>query len=271
MNEPFYRLAEHMESLRTITELLPATMAYAAMKLPIIPLHGKLPAVKGWQTFVADEATTLLWFGKRKRHIGLCTGESGYIVIDTDTEEADQWVNSHCTITAMQSRSGGGSLHRYYQNPVRKQVRNRQAVRGIAGLDVQGHGGFIVLPPSVHPETENRYEWLTDFLPPQQLPRFSPAWIYKRTRKRLTNETISADAGFMHLRARRWIEKRPGAVSGQGGHNHTYGTACKLVLYFGLDREKALELMRSWNTRCQPPWTDRELEHKVDDASKRRN
>lgn len=259
-----------METVRTITEILPAAKAYAALRLPIIPLNGKAPAVKEWQKFVADEVAILFWFGVRRCNIGLRTGESGYVVIDTDTEQADQWTKDHCVETPVMVRSGGGSLHRYYQNPPRKEVRNRQALRGIEGLDVRGHGGFIVLPPSIHPETQQRYEWLTDFLPAEELPRCSPAWIYKRTRKRLHEEAISPAAEFMELRARRWLAVRDGAVSGQGGHNHTFATACKLMLYFALDREKALTLLREWNAKCRPPWTDAELQHKVDDALKRR-
>ena len=52
-------------------------------RLPIIPLEGKVPAVKGWQRFVADEANLLLHFGRRGCNVGLRTGESGYVVIDT--------------------------------------------------------------------------------------------------------------------------------------------------------------------------------------------
>ena len=261
-----------MDTQPDTTDLLDAAKRYAELNLPIIPLWGKIPAVKDWQRFVADETAVLFWFGRRRSNIGLRTGESGYVVIDTDSEEAERWVQTHCTETPMKARSGGGgSIHRYYANPPRKEIRNRQGLHGIAGADVRGHGGFIVLPPSVHPETGGRYEWLTSFQPAEGLPRFSPAWVYRRTRKRLYHEALSPDADFMEYRARRWLEKRDGAVSGRGGHNHTFATACKLVLYFGLDREAAIRLLTTiFNPRCQPPWSPCELEHKVDDVLKRR-
>lgn len=67
-------------------------------------------------------------------------------------------------------------------------------------------------------------------------------------------------------RARAYLRQIAPAVSGQNGHGHTYHTAMVLVEGFGLDRETALQLLGEWNTTCQPPWTARELEHKVDDA-----
>ena len=50
------------------------------------------------------------------------------------------------------------------------------------GLDVRGHGGYIVLAPSIHPDTGRRYEWTGELLPPDELPRFSPAWMSPATR-----------------------------------------------------------------------------------------
>lgn len=69
-------------------------------------------------------------------------------------------------------------------------------------------------------------------------------------------------------RARAYLRQIAPAVSGQNGHGHTYHAAMTLVEGFGLDRETALQLLGEWNTTCQPPWSPRELEHKVDDATR---
>lgn len=69
-------------------------------------------------------------------------------------------------------------------------------------------------------------------------------------------------------RARRYMQKVPGAVSGQGGHNTTFRAACILVLGFGLKKHEAYQVLADWNATCQPPWTDRELWHKIVDADK---
>lgn len=67
-------------------------------------------------------------------------------------------------------------------------------------------------------------------------------------------------------RARAYLKNFTPAISGQNGHGQTYHAAMVLVEGFGLGREEAIQLLAEWNTTCQPPWTERELAHKVDDA-----
>jgi putative DNA primase/helicase len=69
-------------------------------------------------------------------------------------------------------------------------------------------------------------------------------------------------------RASAWLDGTPGAVSGQGGHDHTYYVACTLVHAFGLGVNGTRPLLQSWNRTCQPPWSEAELEHKLQDAAK---
>lgn len=68
--------------------------------------------------------------------------------------------------------------------------------------------------------------------------------------------------------ASRWIEHQDGAVSGDGGHKTTFRVACALVGRFGLDEDAAYSLMESWNATCSPPWSERDLRHKIRDAMK---
>lgn len=69
-------------------------------------------------------------------------------------------------------------------------------------------------------------------------------------------------------RARKYLERLPPSVSGQGGHDAAFRAACVLVLGFGLNVGEAMVLMSEFNHRCQPPWSDRELQHKLDSANK---
>lgn len=69
-------------------------------------------------------------------------------------------------------------------------------------------------------------------------------------------------------RARKYLSKTPPAISGQGGHNTAYRVACVLILGFGLSVDEALPLFREWNQNCQPPWSEREIQHKLEDANK---
>lgn len=67
-------------------------------------------------------------------------------------------------------------------------------------------------------------------------------------------------------RARAYLAKCPPAISGQGGHKTTFHTACILVKGFLLEDQQAMLLLQEWNHRCVPPWSERELEHKIKGA-----
>lgn len=67
-------------------------------------------------------------------------------------------------------------------------------------------------------------------------------------------------------RARRWLDAVPGAISGSDGHGHTYYVANTLMHGFGLGANQVLGLLIEWNRTCSPPWSARELNHKVEQA-----
>ena len=69
-------------------------------------------------------------------------------------------------------------------------------------------------------------------------------------------------------RARNYVAKMPAAVSGQGGHDVTIHVACILMQGFDLPRGEARQILDEFNARCEPPWSDRELEHKLNQADK---
>ena len=69
-------------------------------------------------------------------------------------------------------------------------------------------------------------------------------------------------------RARRYAAKCPPAISGAGGHNATFHVAAVLVHGFALDGSDALALLGEYNRGCQPPWSDKELIHKIESASR---
>lgn len=67
--------------------------------------------------------------------------------------------------------------------------------------------------------------------------------------------------------ARRYLAKLPHAVSGQGGHPATYRAASILAHGFDLPYDDAWALLNEWNqSHCSPPWGERELRHKLNDA-----
>lgn len=69
-------------------------------------------------------------------------------------------------------------------------------------------------------------------------------------------------------RARAYLSEVPPAISGEGGHNRTFHAACLLVNGFALGFDDALEVLQEWNDRCEPPWSLKELQHKLESAEK---
>jgi len=61
--------------------------------------------------------------------------------------------------------------------------------------------------------------------------------------------------------------KCPASVSGQQGHNAALQAAGALWGFYGTEPEVMAGLER-WNAGCAPPWTERELRHKVSEARK---
>ena len=64
-------------------------------------------------------------------------------------------------------------------------------------------------------------------------------------------------------RARRYLFRVPPAVAGEHGDVHTFRVCCRLVRGFALSDDEALDVLTEWNARCQPPWTESDLQDKL--------
>jgi hypothetical protein len=69
-------------------------------------------------------------------------------------------------------------------------------------------------------------------------------------------------------RAARYVAKMPESVSGQHGHDRCFAVACRLLIDFDLPESEAWPILREFNSRCVPPWSEKELAHKLADAAK---
>jgi hypothetical protein len=68
-------------------------------------------------------------------------------------------------------------------------------------------------------------------------------------------------------RAAAYLERCPPAISGQGGHDQTFAVARAIVYGFSLGPEVGYELLtKHFNPRCLPPWSEKELLHKCEEA-----
>jgi hypothetical protein len=95
--------------------------------------------------------------------------------------------------------------------------------------------------------------------------------VLPTVRGRARPRTEGGDLMIALERAERYVEAIPPAVAGASGHDQTFSTACSLVRNFGdeLDEAGLLEVLQGWNSTCDPPWSDRDLNHKLRDAMHR--
>jgi len=64
-----------------------------------------------------------------------------------------------------------------------------------------------------------------------------------------------------------YLDECPPAISDHGGHDTTFLNALKVISGFDLTMDEALGLLQThFNERCEPPWSEAELIHKVEDA-----
>jgi hypothetical protein len=249
-----------------------------------VPFRSKAPVYPGWQQLRISEAELGRYFGGQRRNIGVLLGEPSRWLVDVDLDHALalELAATHLPPTgAIFGRASKRRSHWLYiaSHPVdTRQWRlptNKKMV-----VELRSTGGQTVFPGSVHTSGE-LIKWDCGGEPAVVDPdvletqlqsifcevcdRLSVTLHRPRNTKRSSNS--SAPRGVVE-RARKYLAKLPPAVSRQGGHDATFRAACAMVRGFGLDRDDVLKLLRQWNETCQPPWSERELEHKVDDALK---
>jgi len=70
--------------------------------------------------------------------------------------------------------------------------------------------------------------------------------------------------------ARRYIARMPKAVQGQRGSDKTLAVATKIVVGFAIPyhSDEARQLLREFSERCSPPWSEKEMSHKLREAER---
>lgn len=58
------------------------------------------------------------------------------------------------------------------------------------------------------------------------------------------------------------------AITGNNGHNTTFKVVCRLFKDFRCNYDWCWKMMTVYNDRCDPPWNESDLRHKIDDAAK---
>lgn len=266
------------------TPVAEAALLYARAGFAPVPIHGvsgtrctcsdptcsqaagKHPVGAGWQKRASTdiEATREL-FREHAGNIGIVLGPE-FVVIDVDRYAGgDEGLATLPELPpTLTSRSGSGKGEHYVfrfqpgQDPA--EVTNRKIATGV---DVKTRSGQIVVAPSLH-VSGSRYTWI-DTTPPAPLPDA----LYEQIRKRRVVPIRPPARGpgrpsNLSRRAEAYVAKMPAAVSGSGGHDATFAVARVLwgFIVKGLPTSDARRILFDYNQRCDPPWSERELDHK---------
>jgi putative DNA primase/helicase len=176
-----------------MNSLLKAALRYAnRYGWRVFPLDGKEPRIKGGFRSATTDAKTIKdwWTRWPDANIGIaCDSENGPIVIDLD-EPKDEETSGFKFLKKLELPREGlvtrsaisrkGRMHLYFL-PMRDGTQLKRMIRPFAynnkkvAIDILGDGGYVVAPPSVHPDTGKPYRWeqKIDLAPfPKRLFRF---------------------------------------------------------------------------------------------------
>lgn len=211
--------------------------------LPVKPSE-KRPYMTNWLQYQHTKATKDMansWFTSLTgAGVGMVTGRiSNVVVLD---------VESYCKIsigellrrypTQMVSRTGTGGYHLFYLYPTgMPKVANRVGI--FDGADLRADGGFIVLPPTRHPNG-HPYEWV----------KRGPLGVFPKALLDIQSQPKTQGDG--------WITEALRGVS-EGGRNDTCARLAGYFFHKGLNADIVEALLTEWNERNDPPLPMREI------------
>lgn len=216
--------------------------------IPIKP-GDKRPACP-WETYqrIRPEEPTVRRWWREGFNLAVVTGElSGVVVVDCDSLEG--------SVEAMKlglpqtpTATTGKGRHYYFAHPG---VPVRNAVRLLPDVDIRGDGGYVVIPPSKHPNGST-YRWL-DGLSIEDVPLAPlPKWVLDKSAA--TSEAKPTDD---------WRELTATTV-GPGERNQRCAELAGYLFRKFVDPGVVLNLMQAWNRAvCAPPMSPREVERTV--------
>lgn len=205
--------------------LLEAALEYARVGIPIFPLaqRSKRPIYMGGfnQATVDTKQIEAWWADNPGANIGAVPGRVGCIVPDIDTLEARAaWYERVVIETAATQTGGGVGVHPwYFSEKLAGRSHWRLDEHGgpfqddrLANLLFRASGGYVVVAPSIHPDTGHPYSLVQPGVPVSQLPSdIERALLAIPSRQAGVAHT--ADAGV----ARQWFDEVSKPETSPGG------------------------------------------------------
>lgn len=162
------------------TQLAKSALWYARHGWAVFPLRpGTKEPFKGVGVYDATSdvgKVAEFWHRWPNANIGLHCGGSNLLAIDIDSYKDTYRGTGKLTRSdedTLTSITGSGGTHLLYAVEDGKRYSNKRGELP-PGIDVRGWGGYIVLPPSIHPNG-NAYQWEAGYRPneisPMPLPQ----------------------------------------------------------------------------------------------------
>lgn len=145
--------------------MLEAARNYIKSGYSVIPLkpRDKTPVIlwKEFQERYATDDELVKWFKNTENNIAVITGEISKVsVLDIDSQDALKLAKSKGLPKTKLIKTGKpNGWHCYYQ--YEPGLRNWQARTDLPGIDIRSDGGYVVAPPSIHPNGR-QYKCLKD-------------------------------------------------------------------------------------------------------------
>ena len=160
-----------MASAPSTSMLAAAALEQAACGWPVFPCHPqtKKPLTEhGFKDASTDPRLVASWWRRwPSAMIGVPTGPAiNAWVLDVDDPAAFE-ACSDIPIPATRRATTGKGYHLYFRWDPRAPIINAQrtvkgwGIPGLPGADVRGEGGYVIVPPSLHPSGSS-YMWATD-------------------------------------------------------------------------------------------------------------
>jgi hypothetical protein len=175
---------------------------YSALGWPIFPCRGKMPALPsahppadplrgvcrgecgnfGHGLYDATDdifQIDIWWRDYPNANIGTPAGVA-WFALDIDPRAGGDGTlfdleRRHTSLPhTLMSHTGGGGNHQLWQLPPGG-ITNKASLG--PGIDVQGFGSYIILPPSLHPDTGRPYLWDVVDGPEDLMPQPAPDWL----------------------------------------------------------------------------------------------
>ena len=232
-------------------DLLDAARSYAEKDFPVLPLQerGKRPLTRHGVKDAATNPDTVKGWWRRwpNANIGLAIPPR-LLVVDLDSADAFHRLKAEdrglpATVRTKTARGA----HFWYRIPTA--AKNRVGI--VPGVDLRASGGYVLVPPSVHPSGAV-YRWEVPL--ERKAIAEAPSWLLN---------LLSEDGQVRSRRAADWHQTISEPVS-QGRRNQTLAEVAGL-LFRCLPADVAAELAYCWaEVRLSPALPHREVVRTID-------